>query len=219
MSGIIKVTMITCVVILIFSAGFSAMAAKPAYTGVKCPPAVDGKTGSVTGRVTSASNSTVSMAGAYIAVVNASNVSEEYFNTTAGPDGYYQILGINASYNATNASDVGPNGPTPYRIYANGSLYGEGYSAAFGIDASGGPSTPGGGISLVTPTPTPTVAATPTPMPTPTPTPVPTTASVTATTPPPTATPQPTPYLLPPILSLLLAGSLATWMVSRRKKN
>jgi hypothetical protein len=219
MSGIIKATMITCVVILILIAGFSATAAKPAYTGIKCPPAVDGKTGATTGRVTAATNTT-GLVGAYIAVVNASNVSEEYFNTTSGPDGYYQILGLNASYNATNASDVGPNGPTPYRVYAYHPLLGEGYSAAFGIDASS-PGTGGGGIPPISVTSTPTAVPTPvmTPTPTPTPTPAPTTPPVSATAPPPTATPQPTPYMIPPVLSLLLAGCIAMWMVSRRKDN
>lgn len=221
MSGIIKVTMTTFVVILLLIAGFYAMAEKPAYTGVKCPPAVDGKTGAVTGRVTSAINTT-GMASAYIGVVNASNSSEEYYNTTSDANGYYQILGINASYNATDPSDVGPNGPTPYRIYAYHPIYGEGYSSAFGIDASGGPSSPGSSISPITVTSTPTAA--PTPVSTPTPTPIPTSAptttpSITATMPAPTATPQPTPYLLSPILSLLFAGFIATWMISRHKKN
>src|SRR5512146_1769045 len=111
MSGIIKAMIVTCMVMLILAAGFSAMAAKPAYTGLKYPPAVDGKTGAVTGRVTTAINAT-GMGNAYVAIVNASNVSEEYFNTTSDAYGYYQFVGVNASYNATNASDVGPNGPT-----------------------------------------------------------------------------------------------------------
>jgi len=220
MSGIMRTTIITCTVILILTAGLCAMASKPAYTGMKMPPALDGKTGAVTGRVTASTNTT-GLASAYIAVVNASNASEEYFNTTSGADGYYQILGVNASYNATNASDVGPNGPTPYRIYAYDPILGEGYSSAFGIDSSS-PGTGGGGIPPVAvsaPTAVPTI--TPTSAPTATPTAAPATATpvVTATVPASTATPQPTPYLIPPVLSLLIAGCLATLIVLKCRKN
>jgi hypothetical protein len=221
MSGIIKTMMVTFVIMILIAAGLSAMAAMPAYTGLKCPPAVDGKTGAVTGRVT-ASTGTAGLVGAYIAVVNASNVSEEYFNTTSGADGYYQILGINASYNATNASDVGPNGPTPYMIYANMSPYGEGYSAAFGIDAAGGPTSPAIGVSPITVVSTPTPAPSPTPAPTQSPaitaTPEPTTVPATATAPIPTATPHPTPGLISPILPLLLAAFVAIGLSGRKKK-
>ena len=224
MSGIIKATMITSMVILILIAGFTATAAKPAFTGVKMPPAVDGKTGAVTGRVTAAANATTGMTGAYIAVVNASNASEEYANTTADASGYYQILGLNATYNATNPADIGPNGATPYRIYASNGIYGEGYSAAFGIDSSG-PGTGSGGIPPVTVTssvtPVPSSAATPTPLPTATPAPsvMPTTGTGTATAAPPTATPQPSPYVIPPTLALLAAGCFAAWMILKRDKN
>lgn len=222
MSGIIKAMIVTCMVMLILAAGFSAMAARPAYTGLKCPPAVDGKTGAVTGRVTTAINAT-GMGNAYVAIVNASNVSEEYFNTTSDAYGYYQFVGVNASYNATNASDVGPNGPTPYKIYAYHPVYGDGYSAAFGVDASGG-SPSGGGIAPVTVTSTPTAVATPvsTPVASPVVTPADTvvpTPLATGTMLPPTATPQPTPYVIPQVLSLLAAGCVAAWMVSRRKNN
>lgn len=222
MNKILKATMITCVVILILMAGLSAMAAKPAYTGMKMPPALDGKTGAVTGRVTASSNTT-GLVGAYIAVVNASNTSEEYFNTTSGADGYYQILGVNASYNATNPADVGPNGPNPYRIYAYDPLLGEGYSAAFGIDSSS-PGTGGGGIPPVavsSATATPTITLTPTPTTNASPTITPTIAPTIGTPPlpAPTQSPQPTPYVFPAVLSMLIGCSAAAWIASRRKNN
>lgn len=219
MSGIMKAIMVTCMVMLILAAGFSAMAAKPAYTGLKCPAAVDGKTGAVTGRVTTAINAT-GMGNAYVAIVNASNVSEEYFNTTSDAYGYYQFLGVNATYNATNTSDVGPNGPTPYKIYAYHPVYGDGYSAAFGVDASGGSSS-GGGVPPITVTSTPTAVPTTVPTPTvivPTVSDMPTTVPATGT-PAPTSTPQPTPYVVPQVLSLLAAGCIAAWIVSKRKNN
>ncbi len=217
MSGIIKTTIVTFMVVVLIAAGFSAMADRPAYTGMKMPPAVDGKTGAVTGRVTASTNTT-GVVGAYIAVVNASNASEEYFNTTSGADGYYQIIGINASYNAVTGA-VGPNGQTPYRIYANTS-YGEGYSAAFGIDSSSGSSSAGAGLSPIS------IAASPTPVPSPgaatatvSPTPAagPTMVPATATPQAPTATPQ-APVLVSPVLPLLLAALIAVGASAYRRK-
>ncbi len=214
----IKAMMVTFMIMALVIAGFSATAARPVYTGL-CPPAVDGATGAVTGRVTASMNTT-GVGGAYIAIVNASNVSEEYFNTTSDAYGYYQFIGVNASYNATNASDVGPNGPTPYKIYAS-MWYGEGYSAAFGVDSVGGPSSPGTGVSPIIVTSTPTPTATPasmvttSPMPTPVATSGPT--AVPATVTPPAPTP-PSPGLISPVVPLLLAALIAI-AASRRKEN
>jgi PGF-CTERM protein len=104
-----------------------------------------GITGSVTGRVTTAANGTVGIGGAYISVVNASNTSQEYYNTTSDAYGNYQIVGINATYssvlktgmnNTTPYSNAYTDGQTAYKIYANKSPYGFGYSQAFGIDAN-----------------------------------------------------------------------------------
>jgi len=101
------------------------------------------KKGSVTGRVTTSVNGTVGIGGAYIAVVNASNVSQEYYNTTSDAYGNYQITGLNATYSSVLLQ--GPNagtgsdytlGNNMYKIYANKTPYGEGWSAAFGIDAN-----------------------------------------------------------------------------------
>ncbi len=216
MSGIIKAIMVTFVIMILIVTGFSASAVRPAFTGIKCPPAVEGATGAVTGRVTASMNTT-GIVGAYVAVVNASNESEEYFNTTSGPDGYYQILGINASYNATDPSVVGPNGPTPYKIYANTS-YGEGYSAAFGIDSSGGPSSPAIGVSPITATATPTPEPSPVNVTTPAITPSPTVAPAVSITSTPTATPAPIPGLVPAVLPLLLAVYIAIGASRRKEK-
>lgn len=209
---------LAAILAILLLAGPIAMASKPAYTGMKCPPAVEGKTGAVTGRVTAAAN-TIGLEGAYIAVVNASNASEEYFNTTSDAQGYYQILGLNASYSSTNASAVGPNGPMPYRMYAWHPVLGEGYSAAFGIDASGADT--GSGITPIavsTPTSAPTASPVPTPtaLPTSTPTPTPTPTATSGT---PTPTPRPTPNVLPAALSLVFACGACAWVVSRNKKS
>jgi len=130
------------VISMIAIAVMPATATFPTDRGLKYPAGVDGKTGKVTGRVTTAANGTVGIGGAYIAIVNASNYSQEYYNTTSDAYGNYQIVGVNASYNHNNASDIGPNNATPYVIYANKSPYGDGTSAAFGIDAYGSGSTP-----------------------------------------------------------------------------
>jgi len=100
-----------------------------------------GKKGSVTGRVTTSVNGTVGIGGAYIAIVNASNTSQEFYNTSSDAYGNYQITGINATYSSVNLT--GPDntagtyakGLVMYKMYALKDPYGEGYSAAFGIDA------------------------------------------------------------------------------------
>lgn len=228
MSGIIKVTIVTFVIIVLFAAGFT-MAAKPAYTGLKYPQAVGGQTGSVTGRVTTSATGTVGMAGAYIAIVNASNFSEEYVNTTSDANGFYQFVGVNATYNHSNASDVGPNGPTPYVIYANRTPYGEGYSAAFGVDGYDDPSTSSTNLSPVTvaSTPAPTAvaspvaspASSPAPTPTLTPTSTPTAMPPSSTPPAPTVTPRQTPDPLSMIFPLLVVGFVVLGVMSKGKKN
>jgi len=47
----------------------------------------------------------------------------------------------------------------------------------------------------------------------------PTSQPATLTPSPPAATPKPTPYVIPQVLSLLAAGCVATWIVSKRNKN
>lgn len=104
---------------------------------------MDGKKGSVTGRVTTPANGTAGIGGAYIAIVNASNVSEEYYNTTSDAYGNYQITGVNATYSSVQGIGspwFGGNftrGTNAYKVYASKDPYGEGYSAAFGIDENG----------------------------------------------------------------------------------
>ncbi|HTY91248.1 MAG TPA: PGF-CTERM sorting domain-containing protein [Methanocella sp.] len=100
-----------------------------------------GKKGSVTGRVTTSVNGTVGIGGAYIAIVNASNTTQEFYNTSSDAYGNYQITGINATYSSVNLT--GPDntagtynkGINMYKMYAYKDPYGEGYSNAFGIDA------------------------------------------------------------------------------------
>lgn len=105
-----------------------------------------GKNNSVIGRVTTSVNGTVGIAGANVALVNAYDPEQEYYHTTTDSYGYYNLTGINATYSflnqsgpTNNHSGAGPNdfnlGQNMYKIYANKSPYGEGYSGTFGIDA------------------------------------------------------------------------------------
>jgi subtilisin family serine protease len=102
-----------------------------------------GKSGSALGRVTTSVNDTIGLPDAYIALVNASNVSQEYCNTTSDANGNYLITCINATY--SSVLQQGPHGQTgldytlglnAYKIYASKSPYGEGWSQSFGIDAN-----------------------------------------------------------------------------------
>jgi PGF-CTERM protein len=120
-------------------------AGMPTSTGNPYPAsAYVGIHGSIQGRVTTSANGTIGIGTAYIAIVNASNNSMEYFNTTSDAYGNYQVIGLNATYSSvlhtgidgTTTSDDWLNGTQAYRIYANKSPYGEGWSAAFGIDAN-----------------------------------------------------------------------------------
>jgi len=139
MKNITKAALAVLVILCFIGAMVPASALYPTEFGVKYPAAYDGKKGSVTGRVTTSVNGTVGIGNAYIAIVNASNVSQEYFNTTSDAYGNYQITGINSTY-SSNTQTPSPAFPTlaagmaAYKMYAYKEPYGEGYSAAFGID-------------------------------------------------------------------------------------
>jgi PGF-CTERM protein len=139
MKNITKAALAVLVIICFIGAMVPASAVYPTQFGVKYPAAYDGKKGSVTGRVTTSVNGTVGIGNAYIAIVNASNVSQEYFNTTSDAYGNYQITGINSTYSSVSmqGSPALGNltaGMSAYKMYAYKEPYGEGYSAAFGID-------------------------------------------------------------------------------------
>ena len=110
-------------------------AALPAYTGISYPNTYWSKldyTNTVTGKIVASSHASLGLEGAYVAIVNASNVSEEYCNTTSDPTGTYSFTKVNATYYQTPDRDNDPL----YKIYAYKEGYGEGYSASFGIDVA-----------------------------------------------------------------------------------
>lgn len=160
---IIALSMIAIMIIILVPAD----ASKPAHTGIEYPQS--DSTGTITGRVTSP-NITIGIAGAYVAIVNGYDISQEYANTTSDSNGNYTFTGVNATGDHFQ-----------YQIYANKSQYGEGYSTTFGVNANASYMTNvviflHGSTPTLTPTPTPTLTPTPTPtlMPTPTSTPTPT---------------------------------------------
>ncbi|HTX43933.1 MAG TPA: PGF-CTERM sorting domain-containing protein, partial [Methanocella sp.] len=146
MKNTTKAALAVLVIMCFIGAIVPATADKPQWNGGHYPTALNGKTGSVTGRVTTSVNGTVGIGNAYIAVVNASNVSEEYYNTTSDAYGNYQITGLNATYGSVNGvwspwfnGDVRGGlaaARAAYKIYASKSPYGEGWSQEFGIDAN-----------------------------------------------------------------------------------
>ncbi len=106
-----------------------ATASYPTSFGSHYPQMPPGwETGQVTGRVTT-QKTTEGIGGAYVSIVNASNPNVEYCNDTADSLGYYQFTDVNAT--------VGDNS---YKVYANLTKYGEGFSHAFGVN-SGATST------------------------------------------------------------------------------
>ena len=140
MKNTVKAALAVLVIICLIGVVLPATASKPTWNGGIYPTAMDGKTGAVTGRVTTSVNGTVGIGGAYIAIVNASNVSEEYYNTTSDAYGNYQITGVNATYSSVQGTGSPwfagsyQRGTTAYKIYASKDPYGEGWSAAWGID-------------------------------------------------------------------------------------
>ena len=142
---------ITTILILLSLVAFilpQATAVYPSTFDNKYPTTVwsdMGKTGSISGRVTSGSNDAVNVKGAYVAIINASNESQEYFSTYSDSNGAFLFQNVNATYSSINQTGRDGTAATylsstsMYQVYANISYgngnYSEGYSGAFGIDA------------------------------------------------------------------------------------
>jgi hypothetical protein len=76
--------------------------------------------GSITGRVTT--HNMVGIAGAHVAIVDASDNSIRYYEYTSDSQGYYQFTGVEP----TNSQRL-------YQVYAKLDPYGEGYSHSFSV--------------------------------------------------------------------------------------
>lgn len=182
-AGALKMMAIVAAVLLV-AVIVPVSADMPAYRGVSYPDTVWARlryTDTVTGKVIASSNASIGIPGAYVAIVNASNESVEYSNTTSDASGNFTFTDVNATFYQT----YDPYNDPEYRIYAFKEGYGESYSIPFGIDvatisqpvvmwavlpvntsqASNSPAP----SSTPTPTPTATVVPTPTPSLAPTP--------------------------------------------------
>ena len=160
MKNTIKAALAVLIIMSVVAVMLPSYAQKPTDTGLKYPEAVDNVTrGSVTGTVSTAGNATVGIGGAYVAIVNAFNTSQEYFNTTSDAYGRYAFTGVNATFNSkygygynsagVNTTDGTGHGQV-YRIYAYADKYGEGYSNPFGIDAAQQPCAAVTGVVIFT---------------------------------------------------------------------
>lgn len=152
-----------------------ASAAVPDHTCASYPDTFWARidyTNTVTGKVIASSDASLGLEGAYVAIVNASDVSVEYCNTTSDADGVFSFKGVNATYYQKLDADYDPL----YRLYGYKEGVGEAYTTAFGIDvaAIGEPMV----MWVVIPVNNTTARTeAPTATPTPSPSPVPATAT------------------------------------------
>ena len=141
--------LVVLIILLMAFAIVPSGAVYPSSFGNAYPQTVwSGVQGSVTGSVVSSHNTSFGISNCYIAIVNASNLGQEYFNTTTDSNGTFSITGINATYSSIlGEGPDGTNGSLSagmgmYEIYVFSGQYGENYSAPFGIDANAsGPAT------------------------------------------------------------------------------
>ncbi len=191
----LKIILALLLVLGVASAISPAMAIKPVNTGLKYPPG--DPTGMVVGRVTPSDDNATGLAGAYVAIVNAYDLSQEYCNTTSDASGKYSFSGVNVTGNA-NA----------YKVYVR---YGqsEGYSDPFDAIAN---TLASEDVAIDVPEPTPTQAPTATPAagsPTPT--------AIASDLPAPTLAPKPSPTV-PAITAMLVIGFVAYCVRKNRRK-
>ncbi len=161
------------------------------------PPMPPGQhTGNVTGKVSSG-NTSDGLAGVYVAIVNANNVSITYAVTTSDSTGNYTFTGVNSS-----------GGQPSYRIFASKSEFGDFHSNVFAVEPNDTVFVPAIIVdprtqATTTPVPSPMSRPTATPMPTPSPivtaSPVPTGMTGYPTDSPPNGLPLPTEATATPV--------------------
>lgn len=115
--------------LLIVSCMSSASALQPVEI-VTAPPMEPGypHCGAVTGRVTT-ENTSNGLGGAYVAIVNAADFSQAYYEGQADENGYYQFQAVNNTVTGGSVS-------LSYRVYASLAGAGEGISDPLGVEDS-----------------------------------------------------------------------------------
>jgi len=126
-----KAVLVALVILAIIAVAIPGTAIKPVHGDNDTAPAMSStypNTGSVSGRVTT-SNTTVGLPNAFVAIVNASNVTQAFYVGQTDNNGFYQFAFINNTINGT----TGVAQPL-YKVYANHSLFGEGWSNSFVVE-------------------------------------------------------------------------------------
>jgi len=100
--------------------------------------------GAVSGRITT-SNESAGLGHAFVAIVNAANVTQAFYVGESDSNGFYQFPNVNNTWGMSIGTDpsnsarqtilTGGSGyGEVYKVYANHSLFGEGFSNVFGVE-------------------------------------------------------------------------------------
>ena len=143
MKNTTKAVLIALAVIAIIAVTMDATAIKPYYNTSYASAPVMGTAhpspGAVSGRLTT-SNTSAGLPNAYVALVNAANTSQAFYQGYSNENGFYQFPIVNNTYgyqiNPANGAQIiaGTGYGYIYKIYANHSLFGEGFSNAFPVE-------------------------------------------------------------------------------------
>ena len=123
MRSIVKAALVALIVLSVMSFVIPSALAYPL--------AVNGFTGSVSGKVLSQDN--VPVDNAHVSIVNASDPSQVYANTTTDSGGNYRFDDVNATYDILSNISTDGKGGIVYKIYAYKAQYGNGYTGPFGL--------------------------------------------------------------------------------------
>jgi len=126
MSNRVKFFQISLVVLLLISGLSPAIASQPSEN-VSPPPMDPGNPyqGAITGRITTQNTSQV-LPGAYVAIVNAANVSQAFYEGRTNESGFYY-------FPAVNNTVAGDSTVLSYKVFAYMDGVGEGISNQFGV--------------------------------------------------------------------------------------
>lgn len=136
MKNTTKAVLVALAIFALIAVAIPTVAVKPYYnTSYSKAPAMvtddpsHSNYGSVSGRVTT-SNTTVGLPDSYVAIVNALNTTEAWYQGKTDANGFYQFAFINNTWVPGQPGSY----QLRYKVYANHSLFGEGYSNAFLVE-------------------------------------------------------------------------------------
>ncbi|WP_424359352.1 PGF-CTERM sorting domain-containing protein [Methanocella sp. MCL-LM] len=144
MKNTTKAVLIALAVLAIIAITIDVTAVKPTYNQTLYQAPAMGTAhpspGAISGRLTT-SNTSAGLPHAYVAVVDANNNAMAYYVGESDANGFYQFPIVNNTFGLTlagtgnNYSQTNGNAYTAaYKIYANHSLFGEGYSNSFPVE-------------------------------------------------------------------------------------